>query len=91
MAESKLFGGHRIVNIPLPMNARMRPLKKNIAREILGLPTDKKIILVGSDNLQDPRKGMDRLIKAASLLAVQGVADGNRVVSTGRSAVYAHG
>ena len=74
LSKSKLFGGHPVTPIPLPMNSRLRPLKKSIAREILGAPLDKKIILVGSHNLKDPRKGMDRLITAAKQLREQGTA-----------------
>lgn len=76
LTDSKLFGKHRMVNIPLPMSKRMRPLKKGIAREILELPADKKIILAGSYNIQDPRKGIDHLIKAAHLLAEQEKGEG---------------
>jgi len=72
LSESKLFGGHRVARIPLPMNARMRPMEKKIARDILELPADKKIILIGSHDLKDPRKGMDRLLSAARLLSATG-------------------
>jgi len=71
LAESSLFGGHRRVQIPLPVSPSMKPLDRNLARQVLTLPADKKIILVGSHNLQDPRKGMDRLIKAAHLIAAR--------------------
>ncbi len=75
LSESKLFGGHPVTHIPLPMNTRLRPLNKTIAREILGASPDKKIILVGCHNLKDPRKGMDRLVTAAKLLRDQGASD----------------
>jgi glycosyltransferase involved in cell wall biosynthesis len=75
LSESKLLGGHPVTHIPLPMNSRLRPLEKSIAREILGAPPDKKIILVGSHDLKDPRKGMDRLVTAAKLLRKQDASD----------------
>lgn len=71
LARSGLFQGHPVTRIPLPMNSRMRPVDKATARDILGAPPDKKIILVGSQDHREPRKGMDSLIKAAHLLAAQ--------------------
>lgn len=68
LATSGLFREHPVARIPLPMNSHMRPLNQFTAREILGAPADKKIILVGSENLKDPRKGMDRLLEAAQIL-----------------------
>lgn len=72
LTRSGLFRGHPVVHIPLPLNPRMQPLEKPIARKILGLSTDKKIVMVGSHNLKSPRKGMDCLLAAARLLAMSG-------------------
>ena len=69
VGSSGLFRNHPIERIPLPISPRMRPLDKTIARQILGWPLDKKIILAGSFNLNDPRKGGGRLVAAARLLA----------------------
>jgi glycosyltransferase involved in cell wall biosynthesis len=77
LSESGLFGKHRVTRIPLPMNALMHPMEKNIARNILGLPIDKRIILVGGHDLKDPRKGMDRFLAAARILAEQGKLNGD--------------
>ena len=40
------------------------PVKKSIARDILGLPSNKKIILAGAQNLKDFYKGFDKYLKA---------------------------
>lgn len=73
LAASSLFRRSRVENIPLPMNAHMRPVGKSSAREVLGIPPGKKIILVGSQDLEEPRKGMDRLIEAARILESRGL------------------
>lgn len=69
LGRSGLFRGRPVERIPLPLHPRMQPLEKPIARKILGMPAGKKLVLVGSHNLKDPRKGMDRLIAAARRLA----------------------
>jgi glycosyltransferase involved in cell wall biosynthesis len=80
LARSGLFRGHAVEQIPLPLNPHLQPLEKAVARKILGLPPGKKIVLVGSHNLKDPRKGMDRLIAAARCLKAPGAcADGKFV------------
>ncbi|TAN38418.1 MAG: glycosyltransferase [Verrucomicrobia bacterium] len=71
LAESEIFRKHPVARIPLPMSGRLRPLNKVMAREILGMPLDKKIILIGSHDLNDPRKGMDHLLTAAKILATR--------------------
>jgi len=72
LANSGLFREHRIVEIPLPMNERMSPSNRAVARQILGVPAEKKVVLAGCQNLKSPRKGMDRLIAAARVLEAQG-------------------
>ncbi len=69
LSASSLFKNHHIVHIPLPMKASLRPEDRSIARKVLNLPANKKIVFVGSQNLKDPRKGMDRLVAAANSLA----------------------
>ena len=63
--ESSLFGGHQVVNIPLPLPVEtFRPFPRQTARELLQLPADRRIILAGSSYLDDPRKGTKLLIDA---------------------------
>lgn len=68
LARSGLFRANPSETIPLPVDERMRPLDKGVARQVLDLPLDRKVVLVGSQNLRDPRKGMDRLVAAVRLL-----------------------
>ena len=44
------------------------PIKKNIARDILSLPKNKKIILAGAQNLKDFYKGFDKYLEAINIL-----------------------
>lgn len=68
--ESSLFRHARVERIPLPLDTRIfRPLDKQIAREVMQLPPDKKIVLFGATYLEDRRKGMDHLIAAFDMLA----------------------
>lgn len=48
--KSALFQGNRIEVIPCPIDANVfRPICKQVAREVLQLPLDKKLILFGCD------------------------------------------
>lgn len=76
LAQSGLFGKHHTAQIPLPIPSTMHPLDRELARKVLSLPPGKKIIFVGSHNLKDPRKGMDRLVHAARLMASKKDSDG---------------
>ncbi len=69
LRASGLFRNSSLREIPLPISGKVGVVEKNVARQILGLPCDKKIILVGSHSLKDPRKGGAYLIEAARLLA----------------------
>jgi glycosyltransferase involved in cell wall biosynthesis len=75
LRESSLFGHCRADKILAPMNSYMRPFSKGIARDVLGLPQSAKIILIGSQKLHDPRKGMDLLLMAAHALDSREVLD----------------
>ncbi|MDD1703326.1 MAG: glycosyltransferase family 4 protein [Methanoregula sp.] len=68
--ESKAFSGKNIVNISSPIDTHaFRPLDKAIARDLLNLPQDKKLILFGGDGMvQDPRKGYRYLKSALELI-----------------------
>jgi glycosyltransferase involved in cell wall biosynthesis len=65
-AKSTLLGTKRTLNIPLPFDTdHFQPIDKTIAREILKLPQDKKIIMFGAmDATSDPRKGFKELSQA---------------------------
>lgn len=64
--ESGLLKGKRVINIPNPINTDVfSAMDKKVARDILNLPQNKKIVLFGAVNsTSDPRKGFDELCKA---------------------------
>ena len=61
--KSKLFKDNSIENIfyPIDLNEWHQYDKKN-SRNYLNLPLDKKIIVCGSDNIDNPRKGFDKIL-----------------------------
>jgi glycosyltransferase involved in cell wall biosynthesis len=67
-AASSLFAGYRIHVVPLGINTSVyRPIDQSVARHLLGLPTDKKLILFGALGADtNGRKGRD-LLEAALL------------------------
>lgn len=65
--ESVLFANTPIHIIPntLDTTNTWRPIPKDVARIALGLPLDKKLILIGMDyGFTNPYKGVDLLLKA---------------------------
>ena len=67
--ESKLFRYKQTYAIPNPIDTDFyRPLDNIEARARLGLPEDKKLILFGAANVNDPRKGMRYFIEALNIL-----------------------
>ena len=69
-SQSALLNGHTIVDIPNPINTGLfKPQNALVARSRMGLPTDKKLILFGSVNITDKRKGIDYFIESCKLLA----------------------
>jgi len=62
-AESAIFKNHRITNLPNMIDTILfSPIDKMLARKILNLPTDKKIVLFGAMGpTSDPRKGYKEL------------------------------
>lgn len=68
--ESALFNSHNICVIPNPIDTDLfKPLEKNIARQILKLPLNKKIILFGANGgKSDKYKGWNYLVSAISKL-----------------------
>lgn len=62
---SALGQGRRAEYVPLPIDETIfKPISKNWAREILGLPRDASILFCGSGDFSDRRKGMDILKRA---------------------------
>lgn len=69
VARSSLFSGHQRITIPGPIDdAVFRPLKREVAREILRLPQGKRIILVAATMMNDERKGMKYAVEAINRL-----------------------
>ncbi len=63
--QSALLRGQKITNVPNAIDTRVyHPVDKQQAREALGLPTDKKVILFVSQKVTDERKGIAYLIEA---------------------------
>ena len=70
--KSALLKGQRVTNIPNPINSHVFcPSDKQQAREALGLPLDKHVILFVSQRVTDKRKGLDYLVEAVNRMAVQ--------------------
>jgi len=69
VGASALFSGKPRVDIGLPVNADVfRPVNRSAAREVLGIPSDRPVLLCGADELDDRRKGMPLLRDALNLL-----------------------
>lgn len=63
--QSSLFAGRRIEVIPNGLDTKtFKPLDRQIARERLGIPSDKPVVLFGAQSMTDPRKGWDLLCDA---------------------------
>lgn len=71
-AESMLFQKHRIEVLPNGVDhERFHPIDRLLARQILGLPADKKLILFGAGSAtSDKRKGFRLLVDALKKLEV---------------------
>jgi glycosyltransferase involved in cell wall biosynthesis len=68
--ESSLFRNCRIEFIPLAIDpAVFRPFEQRIARDLLNLPPDKKVLFFGAYSLADRRKGIQLLVAALQKLA----------------------
>jgi glycosyltransferase involved in cell wall biosynthesis len=68
--QSSLFRQQRAELIPYPIDVHtFRPFEQRVARDLLQLPFDKKIIFCGATYLADRRKGMEQLIVALTRLA----------------------
>ena len=70
--KSALLKGQRIVSIPNAIDSRaFRPQEKQQARQALGLPSNRRIILFVSQRVTDPRKGMNYFVEAIQQLVRQ--------------------
>ena len=69
---SALLQGQKIANIPNPIDTHIyKKGNKQEARQRLGLPQDKKLILFASQRVTNENKGMSYLIDACRLLGDQ--------------------
>ena len=67
--SSSLFSQHKILVIPLPVNENIfRVINKGAAREVLGIPYDKKVIFAGAASFKDERKGMGYLSDSLKMM-----------------------
>ncbi|URA10849.1 glycosyltransferase family 4 protein [Thermospira aquatica] len=67
--ESDVFRNFEIHTIPNAIDTKeFFPIEKKVAREILGIKTRKKIILVGATNVNDFYKGFGRYFDALKML-----------------------
>ena len=80
--SSSLFRTIRIEVIPNGLDVtRFRPVDKELARELLSLPTDKKLILFGAEkSTTDTTKGFHLLVPALRRLAGTNVREAELVV-----------
>ncbi|QYM77518.1 glycosyltransferase [Horticoccus luteus] len=63
--RSSIHPGRRVEVIPYGLNPEtFRPWPKPVAREMLGLPPDAKLVLFGAAGVADPRKGFAYLESA---------------------------
>ena len=67
--QSALLAGQNITSIPNPIDTHLyHPTDKAAARQRLGLPADKRLILFVSQRVTNAYKGMDYLVEACRLL-----------------------
>jgi glycosyltransferase involved in cell wall biosynthesis len=73
--HSALLKGQKITSIPNPIDTRIyKRGNKQEARQRLGLPLDKKLILFASQRVTNVNKGMDYLIEACRQLQISDAA-----------------
>ena len=69
--KSALLKGQTVVSVPNPIDSHYRPGDKASARQTLGLPNDRKLILFVSQRVTNPFKGMDYLVEACRQIAAE--------------------
>jgi len=87
-SESHLLKGRRVEVIPVGVDHNLfRPRDKKVVREILGIPLNKKIILIGAMNfLNDKRKGGQLLKQALKSFCKSGFHENTELYILGISA-----
>ncbi|WP_330543978.1 glycosyltransferase [Aeromonas hydrophila] len=85
--QSTLFAGLPVSVISNCIDHTLyRPLPRELAREALGLPQDKQLLLFGAmSSTSDPRKGYHLLIPALQQLKIEGKAEQVELVVFGAS------
>ena len=85
--QSSLFKDKRIEVIHNCIDeSKFKPIPKNVARDILNLPQDKKIILFGAINaMEDERKGFQYLVPALKKLSNYGLDETTELLIFGSS------
>lgn len=69
VGESSLFRNHRIEIIPLAIDTTtFRPFDQRVARDLLHVPQNKRVIFFGAASISDPRKGTADLTEALQQL-----------------------
>jgi len=73
--ESKLFTEHKVLCLPNTIDTNLfKPVEKKLARDILGLPQEKKLIAFGAmDALSDVNKGYNELFEAIAKLKLDDI------------------
>jgi glycosyltransferase involved in cell wall biosynthesis len=72
LRQSSLFKKNNTVQVPGCFDTNIfRPLDQRIAREVLQIPQGKKIIFFGAIILEDPRKGVEYILKALKKLSAK--------------------
>lgn len=67
--HSLLTRGQRVVSIPNPIDTTLfRPVDRAAARQRLGLPPDRPLVLFGSRRVTDPNKGFRYFVEACQML-----------------------
>lgn len=82
---SSLFRQRRVEVVPFCLDTdTYKPIPKAVARDILGLPQDKRLILFGALGATvDPRKGFEQLVAALEQLSQTGLRDQAEVIVFG--------
>lgn len=72
--KSYLLRDKTVLSIPNPIDTEVyHPMEQGMARELLGLPSGKRLLLFGALNVTDKRKGIDYLIEALRKIEKQDV------------------
>jgi len=68
-AKDSMLGRFSVHHIPHGIDTEAyQPLNPTQCRSVLGIPIDRKVLMFGAQNLQDPRKGSELLLKSLQTL-----------------------